>query len=234
MVKSKSLRKKRGGNKGGQKRADKFPNIQINIDGGGFFDELKNAFGLNPISENTEKVIDPEKSKRFSENLQKAMEAGIEEKRAKNELKSEEMIAKNEMISKEMIAKNEMKSKEKDQNFMKDMMDKMNQSNLEQSRIHKEERENLKKLSNNNVNSAIVKTINEKIPLVLNELQQLRVYVDSIDQNIKKNRESQIQEKIEEKKEEEEIVNLRQKLMDRDKMILNIFNSKKNELLNSL
>ena len=34
MVKSKSLRKKRGGNKGGQKRADKFPNIQINIDGG--------------------------------------------------------------------------------------------------------------------------------------------------------------------------------------------------------
>ena len=134
----------------------------------------------------------------------------------------------------EMIAKNEMKSKEKDQNFMKDMMDKMNQSNLEQSRIHKEERENLKKLSNNNVNSAIVKTINEKIPLVLNELQQLRVYVDSIDQNIKKNRESQIQEKIEEKKEEEEIVNLRQKLMDRDKMILNIFNSKKNELLNSL
>ena len=223
MVKSKSLRKKRGGNKGGQKRVDKFPNIQINIDGGGFFDELKNAFGLNPISENTEKVIDPEKSKRFSENLQKAMEAGIEEKRAKNELKSEEMIAKNEM-----------KSKEKDQNFMKDMMDKMNQSNLEQSRIHKEERENLKKLSNNNVNSAIVKTINEKIPLVLNELQQLRVYVDSIDQNIKKNRESQIQEKIEEKKEEEEIVNLRQKLMDRDKMILNIFNSKKNELLNSL
>ena len=222
MVKSKSLRKKRGGNKGGQKRADKFPNIQINIDGGGFFDELKNAFGLNPISENTEKVIDPEKSKRFSENLQKAMEAGIEEKRAKNELKSEEMIAKNEM-----------KSKEKDQNFMKDMMDKMNQSNLEQSRIHKEERENLKNLSNN-VNSAIVKTINEKIPLVLNELQQLRVYVDSIDQNIKKNRESQIQEKIEEKKEEEEIVNLRQKLMDRDKMILNIFNSKKNELLNSL
>ena len=132
-----------------------------------------------------------------------------------------------------MIAKNEMKSKEKDQNFMKDMMDKMNQSNLEQSRIHKEERENLKNLSNN-VNSAIVKTINEKIPLVLNELQQLRVYVDSIDQNIKKNRESQIQEKIEEKKEEEEIVNLRQKLMDRDKMILNIFNSKKNELLNSL
>ena len=96
------------------------------------------------------------------------------------------------------------------------------------------QRENLKKLSNNNVNSAIVKTINEKIPLVLNELQQLRVYVDSIDQNIKKNRESQIQEKIEEKKEEEEIVNLRQKLMDRDKMILNIFNSKKNELLNSL
>ena len=89
MVKSKSLRKKRGGNKGGQKRADKFPNIQINIDGGGFFDELKNAFGLNPISENTEKVIDPEKSKRFSENLQKAMEAGIEEKRVKNELKSE-------------------------------------------------------------------------------------------------------------------------------------------------
>ena len=88
MVKSKSLRKKRGGNKGGQKRVDKFPNIQINIDGGGFFDELKNAFGLNPISENTEKVIDPEKSKRFSENLQKAMEAGIEEKRAKNELKS--------------------------------------------------------------------------------------------------------------------------------------------------
>ena len=77
--------------------------------------------------------------------------------------------------------------------------------------------------SNNNVNSAIVKTINEKIPLVLNELQQLRVYVDSIDQNIKKNRESQIQEKIEEKKEEEEIVNLRQKLMDRDKMILNIW-----------
>ena len=163
MVKSKSLRKKRGGNKGGQKRADKFPNIQINIDGGGFFDELKNAFGLNPISENTEKVIDPEKSKRFSENLQKAMEAGIEEKRAKNELKSEEMIAKNEMKSKEMIAKNEMKSKEKDQNFMKDMMDKMNQSNLEQSRIHKEERENLKKLSSLKIGDISNISINETL-----------------------------------------------------------------------
>lgn len=217
MVKSKSFRRKRGGSqkkKGGNKGKSKLtPKIQINIDGGGFFDELKNAFGLDPTTENIVKnVVDPEKSKLFSQNLQKAMEAGIEEKKVRDELKSKMDEKKMMKDLEEKKLETQLKSQKTEQKFMKEMMDKMNK----------------------NDNKELTKTINENLPLILNEVQQLRDLVATIDNNISSNRASQIQEKIEEKKEEEEIVNLRQKLMDRDKMILNIFNSKKNELLKSL
>jgi len=211
MVKSKSLRsKKRGSNK--KKRGSKLsPRIQINIDGGGFFDELKTAFGVDENTENivknvVEKVNDPEKSKLFSENLKKAMESGIEEKKAKNELKF----------------------KMDEQKMMKDLEEKKLETQLKSQKI---EQNYMKEMMNKNDNKELTKTINENLPLILNEIRQLRDFVVNIDDNIKLNRESQIQEKVEEKIEEENIVYLRQKLMERDKMILNIFNSKKNELL---
>lgn len=175
--------------------------IQININGGGFLDDLKtefiDAFNLNPQNQNNQPP-DPEKQKQLTDYLTLQSKIGEEQRKRVDERNLEKQKSEYEL-----------KSQVSQQKFMKDMMDKMNK----------------------NDNKELTKKINENLPLILSEVQQIRDYLEKIDGSLRESKVSQIKEKIDKDIENDNVILMRKKLKQRDRMIINNFNDRKNELL---